>query len=437
MPNKNTKETVYIVAGTRTPQLKAGAKRGDFSASDLAVSAARELLLGMPFSAEQLHEVIIGCVMPEAQEANIARQVALRVGCGEKVTAWTVQRNCASGLQAIDSSINAIRSGRSELILTGGTEAMSRAPVLWNEKMINWLAQWMHSSGSHRLELIAQLRPIFFKPVFALLKGLTDPIVNLSMGQTAENLAHHFDIHREEMDDYAFHSHARLAKAIDEGVMDDELSPIVNSKGEVIKYDTGLRRDCSPNKLSKLKAVFDRKYGSITAGNSAQVSDGACMLIMANRKMVDKYHLQPLGKIIDCQWQALSPAEMGLGPAHAISSLLKKRHLKLDQIDYWEINEAFAAQVIACVRALNDKDYCRQKLNLRSPVGEISEQQLNIDGGSISLGHPVGASGARIVLHLLNILQRKQARRGIASLCIGGGQGGAILLEPELSWSKT
>jgi len=432
MTKSNSQQAVYVVAGLRTPQLKADAKRGDFSASDLAVHATRQMLLKLPFTAEQIDEVIVGCVMPDVQEANIARQIALRVGCPETTTAWTVQRNCASGLQAIDSSLQSIRSGQAELILCGGTEAMSRAPVLWNDNMINWLGKWFTSPASQRLKLLGALRPVFFKPIFGLLKGLTDPLVNLSMGQTAENLAHHFDVTRSEMDNYAFHSHARLTKAIDDGLLENEVVPLVDSGGQVIKHDTGLRRDSSSKKLSRLRAVFDRKYGSVSAGNSAQVSDGACMMILANRKMLEKYQLQPLGKIIDCQWQALSPEEMGLGPAHAISALLKKRHLKLNQIDYWEINEAFAAQVIACVRALNDKDYCQQKLHLRAPMGEISEQQLNVDGGGISLGHPVGASGARIVLHLLNILKRKQAKRGIASLCIGGGQGGAILLEPGM-----
>jgi acetyl-CoA C-acetyltransferase len=248
------------------------------------------------------------------------------------------------------------------------------------------------------------------------------------MGQTAEILAHRFALSRLEIDSFAARSHQRLAHAQDQGWL-DEIEPLFDSKGKVYEHDDGLRRDSDTEKLGKLKPVFDRPVGKITAGNSAQITDGAAWLILANEKTVKKYQLPVLGRIIDSEWAGLSPSQMGLGPAHAMAPLLKRNKLNLDDIDFWEINEAFAAQVLACLKAWQDSDYCKNELGLRGNLGSIDQDKLNVDGGGVSLGHPVGASGARIVLHLLKILQRQNAKRGIASLCIGGGQGGAMLVE--------
>ncbi len=438
--NSTNNKIVYVVDGLRTPQLKATGKAGPFSASDLAVAAARQLLLELPITAQQLDEVIVGCVMPDASEANIARQIALRIGCDQKTPAWTVQRNCASGMQAIDSGMNSIRSGRSSLIMVGGTEVMSRAPVLWSDAMINWLTQWFAirahgpSAISQYAGQLIRLRPGFFKPVFGLLKGLKDPLVGLSMGQTAEILAARFNISRADMDQYALRSHQRLSSAIEQGVMEREVIPVYDHNSHYYEHDTGVRKDTSLKKLTTLKPVFDRKYGAVTAGNSAQISDGASMIILASEQAVKEHNLTVLGKLIDCHWEGLSPEEMGLGPAHAIPPLLDKYQLTINDIDYWEINEAFAAQVLACQKALNDENFCQTELGLAKKAGNIPSDRLNVDGGGISLGHPVGASGSRIVLHLLNVLKRKssttnQRLHGIASLCIGGGQGGAMLVE--------
>lgn len=440
----NSDNAVYVIDGLRTPQLKAKGKPGPFSAADLAVSAARELLLKMPFPAQEIDEVIIGCVMADASEANIARQIALRIGCDKTTPAWTVQRNCASGLQAIDSGMHSIRNGKADIVLVGGTEVMSRAPVLWNNSMINWLSDWfrIRSSGltviAKYLQQILHLRPSFFIPVFSILKGLKDPLTDLSMGQTAENLAWRFNITRTEMDNYALQSHQRLSQAITRGIIADEITSIYDKNNHYFSQDDGVRSDSTLDKLSQLKPVFDKKYGSVSAGNSAQVSDGAAVLMLASERIIKQYDLSILGRLIDCHWQGLAPEEMGLGPAHAIAPLLKKHQLHIDDINYWEINEAFAAQIIACKKALNDDDYCKKELGLTKKMGEIPEDTMNIDGGGISLGHPVGASGSRIVLHLLKVLKRqslekqyssKATLRGIASLCIGGGQGGAVLLE--------
>ncbi|MEN8131427.1 MAG: acetyl-CoA C-acyltransferase, partial [Pseudomonadota bacterium] len=209
----------------------------------------------------------------------------------------------------------------------------------------------------------------------------------------------------------------------------DEIEILYDTKGHAYEHDDGLRPDSSVEKLAKLKPVFDKPFGHVTAGNSAQLTDGAAWTILASEQAVNKHDLPVLGRIVDSQWAALDPAQMGLGPVHAVVPILKRAGLTLEDIDYWEINEAFAAQVLACVEALRDDTYCRQEFDSDHALGEIPHQRLNVDGGGISLGHPVGASGARIVLHLLKILQRSNAKRGIASLCIGGGQGGAMLVE--------
>jgi acetyl-CoA C-acetyltransferase len=420
---------VYIVDGARTPFLKAQNKPGHFTGSDLAVACGRTLLLRQPFLPEEVEEVIIGCAMPNENEANIARVVALRLGCGKKVPAWTVQRNCASGLQAIDDGASDIAFGRHDLVLVGGTDAMSQAPLLLNRAMVNWLAMWYSARGvAQKTRLLLQLRPHFFAPVIALLHGLTDPIVGYSMGQTAEILARRFHITRSAMDEYAVISHQRVVNAQVNNRL-TEIEPLYDTTNHIYTEDTGVRKDSSLEKLSTLKPFFDKPYGQVTAGNSSQVTDGAAMLLLASEVAVKKYNLPVVARIRDVCWVGVEPAEMGLGPVHAIAELLQKNQLTLAEIDFFEINEAFAAQVLACVAALQSSEYCREEFGLEQPIGKIPLEKLNVDGGAIALGHPIGASGARISLHLAHVLQRHQARFGIASLCIGGGQGGAMLIE--------
>lgn len=421
---------VFVVDGARTPFLKA-AKPGPFRASDLAVAAGRQLLLRHDVDPSAFDEVIIGCVMPGPDEANIGRVVALRLGCGQSVPAWTVQRNCASGMQALDNAFRNIAEGRSELVLAGGVEAMSHAPVLLNNTMVSWLTDWSRcKTFSQKAKALGQLRGGHLKPIIGLLRGLTDPVIGLSMGQTAEILAQRFGIDRATMDAYAMQSHQRLAKAQDEGHL-TELEAIYDARGNVYDFDNGLRRETDMGSLAKLRPVFDRHFGLVTAGNSAQVTDGAAMLMLASEEAVKQHNLPVLGRILDSEWAGLDPSQMGLGPVHAMTPLLKRKRWAMDKVDYWEINEAFATQVLACVEAWKDTDYCSNELGLKKAMGEIDPATLNVDGGGVSIGHPVGASGARIVLHLLHVLKRTNGKRGVASLCIGGGQGGAMAVERE------
>lgn len=419
---------VYVVDGSRTPFLKAKGI-GPFSGSDLAVAAGLALLNRQPFSPTELDEVIIGCAMPGPDEANIARVIALRLGCGDKVPAFTVMRNCASGMQALDNAALQIASGRSDLVLAGGTDAMSHAPLLFNQKMAGWLANWFSAKTvGQKFGLMTQFRPSYLAPVIALLRGLTDPIVGLNMGQTAEKVAYRFNITREQMDEFANKSHLNLAKAYQEHRM-SEVVPIIAKKGRAYSEDDGMRPDSTVEKLAKLKPFFDKKYGMVTPGNSSQITDGACLLLLASADAVQKHGLKVIGRIVDSQWAALDPSQMGLGPVHAATPILQRHRLKPDDIDCWEINEAFAAQVLGCMAAWEDEEYCKAQLGLKEVMGAPAMKKLNRDGGAIAAGHPIGASGARIVLHVLESLEQNKESRGMAAICIGGGQGGAMLLE--------
>jgi len=410
--------------------LRAAGKPGPFAAADLAVAAGAPLLARLPVAAEAFDEVILGCAGPGAEEANIGRVAALRLGCGDATPAWTVARNCASGMQALDSAAVNIAAGRSALVLAGGVEAMSHMPILFSRAFVDFLADWSGArDAGGKLRALAKLRPAAFAPVIGILKGLTDPVVGLSMGQTAEVIAHRFGVTRRAMDAFAHASHARLAAATDGGIFEREIVPIFDSAGGVHRADDGLRRDSGVEKLAKLKPVFDRPAGCVTAGNSAQISDGGAWLALAGDAGVARHNLTPRGRIVDCKWAALDPAQMGLGPVHAAADLLRANGLTFADIDYWEINEAFAGQVLACLAAWRSDDYCRAHLGAPGALGEIPRERLNIDGGGISVGHPVGASGARIVLHALHVLERKKWRRAVATMCIGGGQGGAVLIE--------
>lgn len=421
---------VYIIDGGRTPFLKVDRVPGPFTAADLAVAAGRELLACQVFSPSALNEVILGCMIPSVHEANIARIVASRLGCGDATPAYTVQRNCASGMQALDCAYKDIAMGRHDLVLAGGVEAMSHAPLLYQKQAVQWFAAMAKIKGRFKRFRHVLKFPwaTAMNPVVSLMHGLTDPICGDNMGQTAERVAHRFGITREQMDEYALMSHQRVVQAREHHCF-GEISALYDTQGQYYDQDTGVRVDTSLEQLAKLRPIFDKPFGKVTAGNSSQITDGAALMILASATAVKRYALKVIGRIRATQWSGCDPKEMGLGPVYAITQLMEKQKLLKEDIAYWEINEAFAGQVLACLAALNDVTYCHDYLGLSSRFGEITLDKLNVDGGAIALGHPVGASGARVALHLLQVLKRHDAKLGIASLCIGGGQAGAMLIE--------
>ncbi|GGY65680.1 acetyl-CoA C-acetyltransferase [Marinobacter zhanjiangensis] len=421
---------VYLVDGARTPFLKARGRPGPFSPVDLAVQCGRPLLMRQGIPADAYDQVILGCVNVIPTEMNPARVAALRLGMGEAMPAFTVQINCGSGMQSLDTAYKYIREGGSDLILAGGTEALSHAPMVLSRDAVEWLADFNSaSSPGDYARQVTGFSPGDFKPEISLEQGLTDPIAGLSMGQTAEVLAQQFNISRKAADEYAVSSHQRLARAADEGWLDDEVIPAVAPDGTLYKYDDGVRPDSSVEKLAGLKPVFEPPHGKVTAGNSSQVTDGASWMILASEEAVKKYGLEPKAVIVDSEWSALDPKIMGLGPVLSASAILRRQGSGLNDIDLWEINEAFAAQVLACLEAWDDPEFSRAAFGTDKPLGRLDPERLNVDGGAVAIGHPVGTSGNRIVLHLMNALRRKGLKQGIATECIGGGQSGAMMIE--------
>jgi acetyl-CoA C-acetyltransferase len=365
-----------------------------------------------------------------ADEMNPARIAALRLGMGEAMTAFTVQINCGSGMQSIDTAYQYIREGRSDLILAGGTDALSWSPLLFRKSAVDFYARLAGARDLwSRLLAFTGFRPSFLKPVIGLERGLTDPVVELNMGQTAEIVGHLFHISRHDADEYAAESQQRLARAQKEHWFTGELEPAFARNGKVYDHDDGVRPDTTVETLAKLKPAFERPWGKVTAGNSSQITDGASWVILASEEAVEKHKLTPRAVIVDSEWSALDPSIMGLGPVLCATALLRRHSLSLGDIGLWELNEAFAAQVLGCLAAWEDDTFCREVLGLPGAAGRIPRDKLNVDGGAIGLGHPVGASGNRIVLHLVNAMKRLGIKQGIATECIGGGQGGAMLIE--------
>jgi acetyl-CoA C-acetyltransferase len=421
---------VFIIDGSRTPFIKARSGPGPFTPVDLAVQCGRPLLARQPFAPDAFDQVILGCVNVIADEMNPARVAALRLGMGERMVAFTVQINCGSGMQSIDTGYRYIREGAADLILAGGAEALSHAPLVWPQAGVRWFAGLAGARGlGAKIMAALKVKPSYFKPIIGLERGLTDPITELNMGQTAEVVGQLFGITREQSDIYAAESHKRLAHAQAEGFLKGELEIAFSRDGKFYDHDDGVRPDSTPESLAKLKPVFERPWGQVTAGNSSQITDGASWVILASEDAVVKHGLTPKAAIIDSQWAALDPSIMGLGPVLSATALMKRNELSLQDVETWELNEAFATQVLGCLAAWNDEKFCKEVLGLDGAAGELDRSKLNVDGGAISLGHPVGTSGNRIVLHLVNAMKRLGTRRGIATECIGGGQGGAMLIE--------
>ncbi len=353
---------VFVVDGARTPFLKARSGPGPFTPVDLAVQCGRPLLLRQPFAPNAFDQVILGCVNVIADEMNPARVAALRLGMGEAMVAFTVQINCGSGMQSIDTAFRYIREGDADLILAGGAEALSHAPLVLRRKAVEWYAGLARTRGPlDTARAMAGVKPDFFKPIIGLERGLTDPITDLNMGQTAEVLAYRFGIGRREADEYAVESHHRLARAQREGWLGDEVEAAFGRDGKVYADDDGVRPDSSVEKLAKLKPAFERPYGKVTPGNSSQITDGASWVILASEAAVERHGLTPRARIVDSEWAALDPSIMGLGPVVSVTPMLRRRGLGRDDIDLWELNEAFAAQVLACLAAWESEGFCRAR----------------------------------------------------------------------------
>lgn len=420
---------LYIIAATRTPFTRAGSSLASLDAVELGRAAVSSLLARSGIDPNDVDETIFGCVGQPAHAQNIARVIALRSGLPESRPAMTVHRNCASGLEALTTAHAKMSAGQGDVFVVGGTESMSNMPLYFSRGAAEKFAGLGKARGfMEKAGAAMAFRPADFAPVIGLRLGLTDPVVEMNMGETAELLAREFEISREEQDEFALNSHRKAVAAA--AALQAEVSPIYVLGREIVPVlaDNGMRPDSSLEKLGRLKPLFAREGGTVTAGNSSQVTDGAAALLVAGEEAVKRHGWQPLGMLTNYVYTGCDPRRMGLGPVRAIDLLLHRSGRQLDDLDVIEINEAFAAQVLAVRQCLKNPASAR-RAGLEQPLGDLREDQLNPRGGSIALGHPVGATGARLVLTALEQLRQSGGRRALVSLCIGGGQGGAALLE--------
>jgi acetyl-CoA acetyltransferase family protein len=432
MKTHDPDRTLALVAGCRTPFCRAGGALQGAFAADLATHVFRELLDRTPIDRRQIDEVILGCAGPDAREANVARVAALRAGLREEVPAMTVMRNCASGMEALLVAEQKLRAGEGEVFLVGGAESMSNFPLLMGPALVKFFQRLGKArSGLQKLKALASFRPRALKPRIAVMEGLTDPITGMMMGDTAERVARRFGIDRGAMDTFALHSHRAATRAQQQRRFDAEIAPLVAGPDyrTAVAADDGVRSEQTLEALAKLKPVFDRREGDVTVGNACQVTDGAVALLCMSAAKAKRLGLEPLAFVRGTATAGLSPSLMGLGPVHATPKALGRAGLALGDLDLIEINEAFAAQVLGCLRAFADDGYCRRELGLDGALGAVDPARVNVNGGAIALGHPIAASGARLVLTLAHELRHRGARTGLATLCIGGGQGQAVVLE--------
>jgi acetyl-CoA acetyltransferase family protein len=421
-----------IVDGIRTPFCKAYGKLKTVGADDLGAFAVKELMIRTGYSPDSIDEVIFGNVAQPIHAANIARVIALKAGLPQATPAFTVHRNCASGMQAFTSAAEKIAAGNADVVLVGGTESMSNIPLLYGPEMTDLFTRLSRAKTPiQKLKTLASFRPAHLKPIIALEQGLTDPVCGLIMGLTAERLAREFQITREQQDQFALESHRRATAAMEAGFLDEELVPIPVPPRytEIQQSDEGPRPNQSIDDLQKLRPYFDRKTGTVTVGNASQVTDGAVAALVMSEEKARAEGLEPLGYLQNYAYAALGGDRMGLGPVYATAKLLDQTGLALEDFDLIELNEAFAAQAIACDRAFSSHTFAEKYLDRNRAVGMIDPAKMNVNGGAIALGHPVGATGARLIITLLKELRRRGLQRGLATLCVGGGQGAALSLE--------
>ncbi|MCA9730839.1 MAG: thiolase family protein [Deferribacteres bacterium] len=423
---------VVIVDGLRTPFIKAGTLFNDLPAQELGRLVLSELVTRTGIDPELIDEVIFGNIAQPPEAANIARVIALMAKLPMKTPAFSVGRNCASGMEALALAALKIKAGEEDIILAGGAESMSNIPLLYPKSYANVMGAAMKArSAGQKLAAFSQLRAKHFKPIIGLQLGLTDPICNLNMGETAEVLAKEYSISREAQDELALLSHQRATQATDLGKLREEMLPVYPPpKYKMpVHEDNGIRKDQSKESLAKLKPFFDKMYGSITAGNSSQITDGAACLLVMSAEKAKELGYEPLGYIRSYAVAGVDPKRMGIGPALAAPKALHNAGVQFSDIQLIELNEAFAAQVIANEIAFKDNKVAKERLGLEKATGEINREILNVNGGAIALGHPVGSSGARLVLTLLKEMQRRDLNLGLATLCVGGGQGAAMVVE--------
>ncbi|MEO0478368.1 MAG: thiolase family protein [Planctomycetota bacterium] len=430
-------QEIVLAAGLRTAWAKAGGEFEGEDAAHLGGRVAREVLARTGLDPSRIDEVVAGCVGPPHDQANVGRVIALRAGVPQQVPARTVARNCASGIEAVASAAQSVRAGDAEMVLTVGVEVMSAYPLIFGDAFRHLIGK-LHRAKTlgQRIRLLTKFRLGFLAPRIALMEGLTDPTCGLNMGQTAERIGREFGLSREAADCYACESHRRAQVARDRGRFKREILPVLPLPGYGKKparaslgVDDSIRDGQTVEALSKLRPVFEKPDGRVTVGNACGITDGACALIVTTRGRALAEGLSPLATLRSVRWAGCDPSRMGLGPVYATAKVLQATGLELEDLGAIELNEAFASQVLAVGKAFASRKFAQEHLGLDEALGELDPIRLNPNGGAIALGHPVGATGSRLLLTAAHELAEQDLEHSLVTLCIGGGQGGAVLLE--------
>ena len=424
---------VAVVAGARSPFTKAGNGMSSIGAYEIGRQVLHELVIRSGIDRKTIDELIVGNVANPAEAENIARVVALMAELPMSTSAYTVHRNCASAMQSISDGVMKISGGYSDVIISGGVESMTNIPLFYSKSLAKKYEKLFRAKNIFdKLKVLSSVNLNDLKPVIGLEQGLTDPVSELIMGGTAENIARDFNLSRKEQDEYALKSHQLASAATKSGRFAKEIVPVMAGGDKPVTEDNGIRHEQTMDALSKLKPIFAHdSYATVTAGNSSQVTDGAAFVILMSEERAKALGYKPLGYIRSSAYAGCDPSRMGMGPAYAVPKALTKAGLKLKDIDLVEINEAFAAVVLCNQKAWASQKYCSENIGLSEPIGELNLDITNVNGGAIALGHPVGVSGTRLVLTLLHELAIRNKQYGLATLCIGGGQGGAMVVERE------
>lgn len=425
---------IAIIDGVRSPFTKFNTIQKDIKASDLAGYVIREVMERTGIDAKRIDHVVIGCGGPPADAPNIARTSALKAGIPESVPAYTVQRNCAAGMQALTEACMMIQMGHAKVAIAGGVESMSNIPLFFKKSFQNKMTDLSRAKSIWtKLKIAASFRPRDFTPVIGVALGLTDTYCGLNMGETAEVLAKKYGITRIQQDEFALRSHQRVTAAWEQDLYKDEVMTVFNPDGnpDIILEDNGHRTNQTMVALAKLKPYFDRQFGTVTPGNSSQLTDGAAAMVLMDEEYAIAEGYTPIAYVRSWGYAGNDPSTMGLGPAFATPIALDRAGLAMKDIQLIELNEAFAAQVIANEIAFSSKKFAQENLGRSEPIGEIDRDILNVNGGAIALGHPIGASGTRLVLTLTREMERRDCRYGLATLCVGGGQGAAMIIERQ------
>jgi acetyl-CoA acyltransferase len=418
-----------IVDGGRIPFQRSGTGYKKLMSYDLGRMAIEALIARSGINGDNLDRVIMGTVIQDVNTSNVARESALGAGIPNNVPAHTVTQACISSNQAITSAVDLIRSGQAKIVLTGGTETMSDIPIRFRKKFRQKLLDARkYKSLSEFLRFFKGLRPSHLLPE---IPSISEFSTGETMGESCDRMAAHFGISRQEQDEYALRSHQLAAKATNEGLLDPELLPAaIPPEFETIEHDNTYREDTSMEKLEKLRPAFIKPHGTITAGNSSALTDGASASLIMEKETALKHELTPKAYLRAYTYVAQDPEdELLLGPAYATPKVLDAAGLQLSDIDVFEFHEAFAGQILTVLKALNSDTFAKKNLNRDNKVGDIPMDKFNCWGGSLSLGHPFGATGTRLVTTAANRLHHEDGRLALVAACAAGGQGHAIILE--------